>query len=344
MDTGQLKILYIIPGFDEGGAEIHVLNLIREMKSFGHEITLISSGGRLENELPDGVNIIHMPVYSKNPARIISCALKISDLSKKFHWDIIHAHSRVPAWIARLVSKKTGIKWLMTAHALYSLNFGITPFRHADGLICISKAVENHLSNYLPDNSIIIPNGITLPKLKHKDFEHDGKTIKFLTVGRLSGLKGIDVALKALSKLKNYNWTLDVVGEGPKRKELEDLSDNLGISGRVKFHGDKERFEVEHFMAVSSCMLFPSFSEGMGLAVLEALSVGLPVIASDLEALQEISEGQLVPSGNVEAWRDAIKKFIENGKSSPLNSENIITVHDMAVQIEGYYKKLLWNE
>lgn len=328
-----MKILYIIPGFDEGGAEVHVLNLIRELAD-RHEITLLSSGGKLESELPSNVRIMHMPVHSKNPFTVISCALRLSE-----QWDIIHVHSRVPAWGAWIVSRRLGIPWLMTAHALYSLNAGITPLKHADGAICISSAVRNHLAQYLPAKTIIIPNGIIPPRLKHANFTH--RHNRFLFVGRLTRLKGLDVALNALSGLQGYEWTLDVVGDGAQREELEALSGSLGLDGRVVFHGARGKHEVEEFMAKSSCLLFPSYSEGMGLVVLEALSVGLPVIASDLEALHELSSGELVKIGDVSAWIEAIREFITAKKSSPLNPASIITVQDMAFQTENYYKDFM---
>ena len=325
-----MNILYVMPGFDEGGAEVHVLNLMRVMSARGHETALVSSGGRLENELPPSAKIIHMPTHLKNPATILYCAAKLARLNAKYHWDIIHAHSRVPAWISWIASGITGIPWVATAHALYSLNLGIIPLRHADGAICISQAVKNHLAGYLPSDTVIIPNGIIPPKLMHSDFQHD--EMRFLFVGRLTRLKGLDVALRALAGLKGHKWTLDVVGEGDERGSLEALADGLGIAGRVRFHGDKERPEVERFMAGSSCLLFPSYSEGMGLVVLEAVSVGLPVLAS-------VADGELVPAGNVVAWRDAIERFIVSGKASPLNAWKIVTVDEMAAQVEEYYRK-----
>lgn len=331
-----MRILYIMPGFDEGGAEVHVLNLIRGMVKRGHEVTLASSGGRMEHDLPENVNIIHMPSHKKNPVTIISCALKIYRQQKKFKWDIIHAHSRVPAWIAWLASKLTGVKWIFTAHALYSLNAGLTPLKHADGAICISQAVRNHLINHLPNDTVIIPNGIIPPLLKHSEFPHNN--IRFLSVGRLTRLKGLDVALKALAGLKAYEWTLDVLGEGSERESLKSLAVSLGIAERVHFLGDKDRQEVERYMAESSCLLFPSFSEGMGLVVLEALSIGLPVIASDLEALREFAKEGLVPVGNVEEWKRAIERFIVDGEAGRLSSEKIITVDDMTVMVEEYCK------
>ena len=327
-----------MPGFDEGGAEIHVLNLIREMSS-RHEITLISHGGRLEAYLPPNVRIIHMPSHLKNPVTIIYCALKIALLNAKYHWDIIHAHSRVPAWVSWLAARLAGVKWVVTAHALYSLNFGIVPLRHSDGAIAISQAVCHYLSEYLPDNAIIIPNGIIPPKIYHRDFTHN--EMKFLIAGRLTRLKGVDVALSALSELIAYDWTLDVIGEGSERENLAALSESLGISERVTFHGDKGKIDVEKFMAKSSCLLFPSKSEGQGLVVLEALSAGLPVIASDLEALRDFADGDLVAPGDIGEWRKAIEAFILTGKSSALNAGNIITVSEMAAKTEKYYTEVL---
>lgn len=328
-----MRIAYIIPGFDEGGAEVHVLNLIREL-SAKHDITLITSGGRLESELPENVKTIHLPVERKNLFTGIYCAINLIHLHKKYHWNIIHVHSRVPAWITWLASIRIKTPWLMTAHALYSLNAGLIPLRHADGAICISSAVKNHLEHYLPPKNIIIPNGIIPPRLKHKDFTHD--RTKFLFVGRLTRLKGLDVALRALEGLREYSWTLDVVGDGAQRQELEALSRSLGLTDRVMFCGARSKPEVEEFMAKSSCLVFPSRSEGMGLVVLEALSIGLPVIASDLEALYELAEGELVP-GDAESWREAIRDFLTTRKASPLNAGKIITVKEMACLTEKFY-------
>lgn len=334
-----MRILYVMPGFDEGGTEIHVLNLIRGMTERGHEVTLASSGGRLEHELPQSTKILHMPADKKNPVTIIACAVRLARLNKQYRWDIIHAHSRVPAWISWLASKFTGSKWIVTAHALYSLNFGLTPLKHADGAICVSEAVKRHLEGHIPPDNVIIPNGIIPSKLRHRDFPHD--EMRFLAVGRLTHLKGLDVALRALSGLKGYEWTLDVLGEGSERGNLEALAEELGIGERVRFLGDKDRPEVERHMAGSSCLIFPSYSEGMGLVVLEALSVGLPVIASDLEALREFSaaEGDLVPAGDVEAWRGAIERFIVSGKACRFDAGRIITAGEMAGRVEEYYRK-----
>lgn len=331
-----MKILYILPGFDEGGAEFHVLHLIRELAGKGHTITLASGGGKLERELPEGVSVIHLPVWRKNVVTILYSAVRLARLSKVFHWDIIHAHSRVPAWAAWIVSKLTRTPWLMTAHSIYSHNPGLIPLKHADGLICVSEAVKHNLSDAgcLPERATIIPNGITPPKFTHM---YSGEAVRFLFVGRLTRLKGLDVVLQALSELCSYVWTLDVLGEGSQRAELEELSEGLGLHERVHFRGAVSNDNVGEFMSESSCLLFPSHSEGMGLVVLEALSIGLPVIASDLEALREFAEGELVPAGDSEKWREAIRAFLDSGTASPLTPDKIITVKEMACRTEKFY-------
>ncbi|MBQ7544789.1 MAG: glycosyltransferase [Synergistaceae bacterium] len=329
-----MRILYVVPGFDEGGAEFHVLNLIRELSKRGHDITLASSGGHLERELPEGIRSIHLPLWRKNPLVVLYCAFRLSRLGR---FDVIHAHSRVPAWAAWLAARLTGSKWLMTAHAFYSHNPGLLPLRHADGVICVSEAVRHDLAGYLPQNVITIPNGITPPKFRHRGSARN----RLLFVGRLTRLKGLDDALRALSELKGYAWSLDVLGEGSQHAELEELAESLGIGERVRFHGAVSNDDAEEFMAFSSCLLFPSHSEGMGLVVLEALSIGLPVIASDLEALRDFAEGELVPDGDVSAWREAIRRFFEEGTASPLNPEKIITVQEMACRVEKFCLSVL---
>ena len=337
-----MRILYVMPGFDEGGAEVHVLSLIRGMSRNGHEVTLASSGGRLEKDLPPSAKILHMPAHIKNPITIIYCAVKLAILNRKFHWDIIHAHSRVPAWVSWLASKLTGAKFIVTAHSLYSLNAGLIPYSHADGAICISHPVMTHLEGRLPSNAAIIPNGITPAEFHHRDFTHEGTT-KFLIVGRLTRLKAVDVALNALAKLTGYSWTLDILGEGDERANLEALSAKLGISERVKFHGDMSKPDVDKFMAKSTCILFTSKSEGAGLVVYEALSAGLPVIASDIDAMREISAGKngnLVMAGDVDEWQKAIERFILTGEASRINAD-IFTADEMTAKTEKYYLTVL---
>ena len=74
---------------------------------------------------------------------------------------------------------------------------------------------------------------------------------------------------------------------------------------------------------------------------MEALSAGLPVIASDLEALRDFATGELVPAGEVGEWRKAIERFILTGEAESFNHKNIMTVDEMIAKTEEYYRKVL---
>ena len=331
-----MKILHIVPEFEEGGVERYVVQLCHEQVKRGHEITLATAGGKLEKLLPDkNVRILHLPVQRKN---LFTIAYSSHKLAKINDWDIIHAHSRVPAWIAWRTSAKTRIKWIMTAHAPYSLNIGIKPLLHADGVICVSDSVRHELENYLPANTITIPNGIREPK-----FSWEGKYFpenkKFLYVGYLAKRKGLDIALRALGNLKDFEWTLDIVGDGSQRKELETLVNELGINDRVRFYGFRD--DTDEFMSKAACLLFPSYQEGLPLTVNEALGVGLPVLASDIEPLRPLASGKLIQPGNVEEWTKAIKDVIQGEAASPLSREKLTTFEQTVDSIESFYRSVL---
>ncbi|MBQ7154966.1 MAG: glycosyltransferase family 4 protein [Synergistaceae bacterium] len=329
------KILHIVPEFEEGGVERYVVQLCHEQAKRGHTITLATAGGKLEKLLPASVSVLHLPVQRKNLFTGFYSARKLSVMNC---WDIIHVHSRVPAWIGWITSSRTGIPFIMTAHAPYSLNIGILPMRHAAGVICVSESVRDSLTPYLPPRTVTIPNGVRKPR-----FSWDGKYFpdrrKFLYVGYLSKRKGLDVALQALGRLTGYDWSLDVVGDGSHREEFEKMCVELGLSERVKFWGFRD--DAEEFMSRSSCLLFPSHQEGLPLTVNEALAVGLPVLASDIEPLRPLADGALVPEGDVDAWTEAIRNVINGKAASPLRADRLTTFEETAQKIEEFYREVL---
>ena len=333
-----MRILHIVPEFDEGGVERYVLQLTAEQIARGHRVSLATAGGKLEPKLPSEVEVLHLPVQRKNLITGLYCVYRL--VQKRGQWDILHAHSRVPAWVAWWTSALTGMPWIMTAHAPYSHNAGLIPLKHAGGVICVSQAVENELAGHLPPCTLTIPNGIRKPA---RLWSGQGfpQNPKFLYVGYLARRKGLDVVIRALGRLKEREWALDVLGDGGQRKEWETLVTKLGLQDRVTFHGFQD--DVGGWMADSGCLLFPSFQEGLSLTVLEALAVGLPVLASDIEPHRSLATGPLVPPGDVEAWRRAIETVLDGGPASPLSAKSLPTFEEMANRVEAFYREVLHN-
>lgn len=341
-----MRIIEILPELDIGGVERHVIDLSNELAERGHDVLVISAGGKMQSLLSDKVSHLNLPVHRKNLFIGLFCVYKILKLINKEDWQILHAHSRVPAFIAWWSSSLAKIPWVYTAHACYSLNLGILPLKHAYAAICVSDAVKKHLSAYLPKKNYVVYNGLPkVPNLAKKTCKISDNKIKFLYVGRLTKIKGILFLIETLSALKDCSWHLDVVGDGPLMEDAKTLTKQLSLDPKVTFVGYSP--ETDLFMLNSSCLLFPSFEEGMGLTLMRAAQLGMPVIASKLEAIEEITLNPetLVEPGNAPGWKDAICSFIKTGTSpTKISLESIPTITATVNENEKIYKELINNE
>ena len=334
-----MRIIQILPELDIGGVERHVIDLSNELTERGHDVMVISNGGQMQNQLSDKVLHHDLPVHKKNPITAWRCSGEISSWIRQEGWELIHAHSRVPAWIAWRTSSKTKIPWIYTAHACYSLNYGLIPLKHARFVISVSETVQGHIKDFLPENCTVIPVALPEPTVRW-DSSNRSKN-RFIFVGRLTKIKGLDTVIEALGKLKKDNWTLDVLGDGPEMGELEKRSNILGLKDKITFHGYSEDADI--FMSKSSCLLFPSSSEGYGLVPARAAQIGLPVIASNIPTILKMagSNKYLVDPGDVEGWHRAIFDFISSGKAVEMPLVNINSFERMVDSNESVYSDLL---
>lgn len=112
--------------------------------------------------------------------------------------------------------------------------------------------------------------------------DDNGSALRLLFVGRIVRTKGLRDAIRALGRIGSARpWRLDVVGDGSDRQACEDEVSELGLGGRIRFHGRLPREQVEAFYRNADVFVFPSFREPSGNVVLEAMSHGLPTIVAD---------------------------------------------------------------
>lgn len=135
-----------------------------------------------------------------------------------------------------------------------------------------------------------------------------------VAVGRLTPVKGLCFAIEALSHLPaGHPWQLDLVGDGGLRDELAAQAARLGVSDRVTFHGFRR--DAEALMAGADALIMPSLHEGLPYTLLEAMSLGLPVVVSDVGGLAEVlrheETGLLVTVGNAPALAAALMRLAE---------------------------------
>jgi len=336
-----LKITQILPEFHEGGIERYVLWLSNSFVKHGHEVTVITAGGKLEEKLDPKVAILRLPVHRKNLFTALYCAFSIARRAKKEGWEIFHAHSRVPVWITFWASILSGKPWVFTAHDRYRKNWAIRPFRSASGTICVSEAVLSHLKGYLPERAIVIRNGIPFSGKTWRNETETGTT-RIIFVGRLTRRKGLHIVLQALSFLKEDDWILDVLGDGPQKIELEKFCSTIGISDKTRFHGFID--DPEEWISNSSFLVFPSLDEGLGLSLMQGLKIGIPVLASNIPAVRELmeSEKDLVQPGDLSAWKEALGSMIR-GEWVPVTEEHVIipSVEEMSLSVSGFYEAIL---
>jgi len=134
----------------------------------------------------------------------------------------------------------------------------------------------------------------------------------FLIAARLTHNKGVDLALRAFAAARSRLRVeqLWIAGDGPERDGLEALAGELGVADRVRFIGQQTRAQVAGLLARSTVYLCPSRNEGFGLANLEAMGAGKPVVAFAVGGVSEVvihqETGLLVPSGDMEAFGNAL--------------------------------------
>jgi glycosyltransferase involved in cell wall biosynthesis len=143
-------------------------------------------------------------------------------------------------------------------------------------------------------NAVEIPDGVEPLSIPLKT------PVKAVTVGRLIPLKQVDRLIEALREIPELG--LVVVGDGPERPRLERIAQELGVSGRVYFAGQRSKKETLSLMAACDFFVLNSSHEGLPHAILEAMALGLPVIATAVggtpEVVRDGETGLLIHSGN----------------------------------------------
>jgi len=303
-----MKILYLVTKSEEGGAQTHVYQLSRYFISQGHEVAVMSyPGGWLENEVKKlGGKFYANQFFSNslNPFNFLYSMNRVQTIVDDFKPDIVHCHSSIAGLLGRMVIKNC-IPTLYTAHG-WGFNIGV-PFiqkqlaiwgekfvaKYCVKIICVSKFVKNLAVKYQiakEDKFELVYNGVETDR--QFEYRNDNK-IKIVFVGRLAPPKQPLMLLQAVKdlpdELKN-NLEVLIIGSGPSKIEAEEFIKNNQLQ-IVQMLGNLNRQAVLKVLCQSDIFVLLSQWEGLPLSVLEAMSVGLPVIASDVGGLSEVVNG-----------------------------------------------------
>ncbi len=237
--------------------------------------------------------------------------------------DVIHAHFYDMGIAASALSQETGIPLVITEH-FSGLNRdeisdrlrerAVKSYEKAKALIAVSGSFADKLRNNFDLSFRIVPNVADTGAYSgvcRRDRE-ENSPFRFISVGNLVPIKGFGDLLEAFREASDRAGTdleLTIVGKGPERETLEQKARDLGIADKVHFTGQLDRREIAELFAESDCFVLLSKAETFGVAYIEAMAAGLPVIATACGGPDDFVDGEngmLVPVGDREAYVKAL--------------------------------------
>jgi glycosyltransferase involved in cell wall biosynthesis len=326
-----MHVVQLIPSLNEGGTERGVVDLNREFVRRGIRNTVISSGGKLVSQIvTEGGTHILCDVKSKNPLTFPLRVWRLRKILREIKPDILHVRSRVPGWLVRFANQPLGIPVVSTVHGFNTVSGYSKIMVRAERVIGASEAMRDYLQKHYgvtDEHFRLIPRGMDAEgfnpeKLDNAWMEafkkqHDLKDrFVIAIVGRISSLKGIDWAIKALAEVSDQlpPWKLLIVGSpqaGQENyaEELKALVKTLKLEDRVTFTGSQSK--MPEVYACSNVVISATTRkpETFGRTLVEALAMN-PVIATAhggaLDIVKPGVTGWLVPIENVKALGAAI--------------------------------------
>jgi len=363
-----MNILYITNHLNIGGITSYVLTLGTGLRNRGHNIYVASSGGVMFSKfIEEGMIFIPIPIKTKKEIspKIIMSEFTLSAAIQRFNIDLIHSHSRTTQVLAQLLARKTGLPHVYTCHGFFKRRILRRLFPcWGDKIIAISQQVKEHLvQDFKVDEKkiVVIHNGIDVNKFL---FQPAGLALE---ARKKLGLKGGPVVgiVARLSEVKGHKYLIQamkdvlreipdaqllICGDGKEKEGLVKLVNHLGIDRSVNFSGQARG--TKEILSAMDVFVMPSLKEGLGLALMEAMAAGLPVIGSDIGGIKTLihdgTNGLLVRPAGVEELSRAIITLLKDhdkanlfGKKAQDFIRENFSREKMAEETERVYQECL---
>jgi len=330
-----MKVAYIITSSDlVGGAQVHVRDLAARLITEGHSAHVLVGGeGPFTRQLKSrGIPFTTIPTLVRSIS-LKNDVLAIQELRRvlsRLEPDLVSTHSSKAGWLGRVAAKSLGMPVIFTAHG-WAFTDGVPEHRRrfyvlaeklaaklGDRIITVSRYDRKLALAYgvAPTSKlVVIHNG--MPDVPSRNMARpDVDPPQIIMVARFVEQKDHQSLLVALAQLQHLPWTLELVGDGPLRDEMEGAAKALGIRDRVSFVGAVD--DVARHLAASQIFVLTSRWEGFPRSILEAMRAGLPVVASDVggvsESVVDGVTGFLVPRRDVTAVKERLERLLLDPK------------------------------
>ena len=292
----KIKILFTIPNFDTAGSGKVVYDLVKglDKEKFEVEVACSSNRGTFFKEMESlGIPIhIFETTTSYHPFNnLISRIKTIKEFFRKNQYHIIHSWHWSSDWTEALAARWAGTKWIYTKKAM---SWGNRHWKIRSLLAHYIITINEEMRDYFPykKNQKLIPLGIDTafynPELFPKNIDQNN-VFNIITVANLVPVKGVEVLINAIKKLKDPTIKLTVLGDNANDygRYLASLCKDLNIEQQVVFLGKKS--DVRSYIAASDLYVIPTLNEGrkegMPMALVEAMCMGIPVLGSNISGI-----------------------------------------------------------
>jgi glycosyltransferase involved in cell wall biosynthesis len=360
----------LLPELNEGGVERGVVELSRELVSRGVESIVISGGGKQAGQIAmDGGRHLCLDVVSKNVLSAPVRVRRLRRLLQELKPDILHARSRVPAWLTHMANRNLKLPFVTTVHGFNSVNGYSRVMTFGDRVICVSSAIKEYIQhNYqVPeDKCVVIPRGVDLELFNPEHLDRsfiDGFKLKYAlagrkvvtAVGRITQLKDYETFIRGMVAAREQNPALCGLIVGGVRQDKQKyhqallrLVQDLDAGGYIYFTGSQSCMAEIYSLSdvVVSCSRKP---ESFGRTAAEALAMNIPVIATGhggvVDIVKDSASGHLIPVADSHALADSIVDLLDRSFSGlRARVESEFSIDRMVSMTLNVYQDLLLSQ
>jgi glycosyltransferase involved in cell wall biosynthesis len=328
------RVVHVVVAGEIGGAERMLCDLASRPESGAeHCVALLTPNERLADLLRGvGLRVHDRGRVPEGPLPFLWTSLGpshvawLADVLAGEHADVAHLHTFASQVVGTRAALRAGARILRTEHSTRAFHdpscwpFSRWSLHRADASVAISEAIRAVAVERAPwaaGKVRVVYDGVDTDRFTSPELGVTrSERFTFVLVGRLDRRKGIDLALAALAQVPGVH--LDIVGDGEERASLERLAHRLGVAGRVAFRGYVA--DTRPWLARSSAALCSSRTEGLGVALLEAMAMGLPVAGFAVGGVAEVVDdgvtGWLAPPGEVPALAACMRRLVDAGDRS----------------------------
>ncbi len=322
-----MRILQVLPELNVGGVETGTLDLSKRLVQMGHTAVVVSAGGTLVKDLEAaGAKHYKLPVNKKSFILMFKQVKKLAEIIEKENIDIVHARSRVPAWIAYFTARRTRRVFITTCHGYYSKH----PFSFVMGwakrVIVLSNVIARHMIDDFGvpfDRIRLVPRSVDLDKFTYLNPKQKRKQeFNVGIIGRITPLKGHLYFIKAMARVARVVPELKIwiVGDAPASKDaykeqIQVLVKRLGLSASTQFLGTQR--DIPAILSQLDCLVLATTTqEAFGRVVIEAQASGVPVVATKvggvIDVIDDNKTGLLVSPADPVSMADAVIKLYKD--------------------------------